>query len=128
MATAIEVYRSHATAEEIEDILIQRLTATIGTLNEDGSIHPTHVILLYEGGRFHCETASLKARNVRARATAGFIVQGEASSGRSVMAGHGGPDRLLDGEEARRAIGDVLEELTRAGAGGSTQDVWLPDN
>ncbi|MGH8914286.1 MAG: pyridoxamine 5'-phosphate oxidase family protein [Acidimicrobiia bacterium] len=102
MATAEEVYRASATIEEIENVLTQRLTATIGTLNENGSIHLAFVIFLYEGGRFFCETASVtrKARNVRERPTASFIVEGTASSGRRVMAENEGTARLIEGSEA----------------------------
>ena len=102
MGTAEEVYRTSATIEEIEDVLTKRLTATIGTLNEDGSIHLAYVIFLYDNGRFYCETASLtrKARNVRARPTASFIVEGEAFSGRRVMAENEGTARLIEGDEA----------------------------
>jgi hypothetical protein len=103
MATARDIYRAAATMEEIEDLLTKRLNATIGTLNEDGSIHLAFVIFLYDGGRFYCETSSLtrKARNVKARPTASFIVQGQVSSGRSIMAENEGTARLIDGDEAR---------------------------
>ncbi len=103
MATAEEIYRAGATMVEIEDVLSKRLTATIGTLNEDGSIHLAFVIFLYEDGRFFCETSSVtrKARNVRVRSTASFLVQGEASSGRTIMAENEGTARLIEGEEAR---------------------------
>jgi hypothetical protein len=102
MATAEDVYRAKATPDEIEDLLTKRVTATIGTLNEDGSIHLAYVIFLYESGRFYCETASLtrKARNVRDRPTASFIVEGQTSSGRRVMAENEGAARLIVGEEA----------------------------
>jgi Pyridoxamine 5'-phosphate oxidase len=103
MSRAREIYRAGATSEEIEDLLGKRLTATIGTLNEDGSIHLAYVIFLYEGGRFYCETSSVtrKAQNVKARPTASFLVQGEASSGRTIMAENEGTARLLKGDEAR---------------------------
>ena len=103
MATARDIYRAGATIEEIEDLLTKRLTATIGTLNDDGSIHLAYVIFLYENGRFICETASVtrKARNVKARPAASFIVQGDVSSGRHIMAENEGMARLLDGDEAR---------------------------
>ena len=101
--SAREVYRSRATPEEIEDLLTKRLTATIGTLNEDGSIHLAYVIFLYEAGRFYCETSSLtrKARNVSTRPTASFIVQGRVSSGRSIMAENEGTARVVEGNDDR---------------------------
>lgn len=102
MATAEEVYRAKATMQEIEDVLTKRLTATIGTLNDDGSIHLAYVIFLYESGRFYCETSSVtrKARNVKARPTASFIVEGDASSGRRIMAENEGTARLIEGDDA----------------------------
>ena len=103
MTTAEDIYRAGATMEEIEEVLSKRLTATIGTLNDDGSIHLAYVIFLYEDGRFFCETASVtrKARNVKRRSTASFLLQGEASSGRTIMAENEGTARLIEGEEAR---------------------------
>jgi hypothetical protein len=102
MATPREVYRARATPDEIDDLLTKRVTATIGTLNDDASIHLAYVIFLFENGRFYCETASLtrKARNVAARPTASFIVQGQVSTGRHVMAENEGIARLVDGDEA----------------------------
>jgi hypothetical protein len=58
MPTADDVYRVHPTRSEIDDVLGQRLSATLGTLNGDGSIHLTQLIFLFEGGRFLLETAS----------------------------------------------------------------------
>ena len=102
MATAEDVYRARATPEEIADVLTKRVAATIGTLNDDGSIHLAYVIFLYENDRFYCETASLtrKARNIRERPTASFLVQGKAASGRNIMAENEGVARLLEGDEA----------------------------
>jgi len=171
MATAEEIYRASATTEEIEDILTKRVTATIGTLNEDGSIHLAYVIFLYENGRFFCETASVtrKARNVMARPTASFIVESTATSGRRIMAENEGTARLIEGSEAfevnRRLrakyitegaldrvdaawnrFDDVAIEITPgprwrswcgaifagetadAMGGGTTAEVWLPDD
>lgn len=100
--SAREIYRSRATREEIEDLLTKRLNATVGTLNDDGSIHLAFVIFLYEAGRFYCETSSVtrKARNVKERPIASFIVQGRVSSGRSIMAENEGTARLVTGDEA----------------------------
>jgi hypothetical protein len=102
MADAEAIYRAKATREEIEDVLTKRVSATIGTLNGDGSIHLAFVIFLYENDRFYCETASLtrKARNVRDRPTASFIVEGQASSGRRIMAENEGTARLVHGDAA----------------------------
>jgi hypothetical protein len=126
MATARDIYRAGATTEEIEDLLTRRLTATIGTLNENGSIHLAYVIFLYEEGRFYCETASLtrKARNVKARSTASFIVEGQVSSGRSVMAENEGTALLIDGDEARSINRRLREKYITAAALDQVDNAW----
>lgn len=126
MATARDIYRAAATMEEIEDLLTKRLNATIGTLNEDGSIHLAYVIFLYEEGRFYCETASLtrKARNVKARSTASFIVQGKVSSGRSVMAENEGTARLIGGDEARAINRRLRAKYITAAALDQVDNAW----
>jgi len=126
MATARDIYRAGATTEEIEDLLTRRLTATIGTLNENGSIHLAYVIFLYEEGRFYFETASLtrKARNVKARSTASFIVEGQVSSGRSVMAENEGTALLIDGDEARSINRRLREKYITAAALDQVDDAW----
>jgi nitroimidazol reductase NimA-like FMN-containing flavoprotein (pyridoxamine 5'-phosphate oxidase superfamily) len=102
MATPQEIYLATATPEEIEELLTRRLTATIGTLNDNGSIHLAFVIFLYEDGLMYFETSSTtrKARNIRARPTASFILQGEVSSGRRIMAENEGSARLIEGGRA----------------------------
>ena len=59
MADATEVYRARPTADEIADVLAQRLVAAVGTLNQDGSIHLAYVLFLHEGGRMYLETSSV---------------------------------------------------------------------
>ena len=39
MTSARDIYRAHPTQDEIDDVLGQRLSAALGTLNEDGSVH-----------------------------------------------------------------------------------------
>jgi hypothetical protein len=46
MADAKQVYRAQPTPDEIEDVLALRATATVGTPNEDGSVHLAFVIFL----------------------------------------------------------------------------------
>jgi len=87
MADATTVYRAHPTQEEIDDVLAQRLSAAVGTLNEDGSIHLAYVIFLFADGRLYFETSSVtrKARNAAARPQASMLIQGKASTGRGLM-------------------------------------------
>jgi nitroimidazol reductase NimA-like FMN-containing flavoprotein (pyridoxamine 5'-phosphate oxidase superfamily) len=103
MATAEQVYRDHPDAEEVADVLAQRLTAAVGTLNEDGSVHLAFVIFLAEDGRLYFETSSTtrKARNAARGPHLSMLVQGTAGSGRSLMVAAEGTPRVLRGEEAR---------------------------
>jgi hypothetical protein len=48
MADATQIYQVHPNPEEITDVLGKRLTATVGTLNEDGSVHLGYVALRAE--------------------------------------------------------------------------------
>ena len=102
MVDATTVYGAHPTQEEIDEVLGQRVSAALGTLNEDGSIHLTYVIFLHEEGRLYLETSSVtrKARNVTARARATMMVQGGASTGRSLMVAAEGIARIIHGPEA----------------------------
>ena len=59
-----------------EEILAGRFIASLGTANEDGSIHLTAVWYLYDGGCLYVSTSSRtrKARNVTARPKASLMV------------------------------------------------------
>jgi len=102
-AEMARVYRARPQNDEIDDVLQQRLTATVGTLNADGSVHLAYVIFLYADGRLYFETASMtrKARNATRRGQLSMIVQGRAGSGRHLMVAAEGTARVLDGESAR---------------------------
>ena len=125
MISSRDVYRDRPTDQEIEDVLAQRLSGAVGTLNEDGSIHLAYVIFLYEAGRVWFETASLtrKARNAAARPAISFLVQGTASTGRSLMVALEGAAEVVTGAEAhavqhriraKYVTGDALPALDRA--------------
>jgi len=105
MADAKAVYRAHPTREEIDDVLAQRLSAAVGTINDDGSVHLAFVIFLFEDGKLYLETSSTtrKARNAAARATVSMLVQGTAASGRHLMVAAEGAARVLTGEQAHAA-------------------------
>jgi general stress protein 26 len=83
MADAEQVYRARPTSEEVAAVLAGRLVATVGTHNEDGSIHLAYVLFLHHDGRLYFETSSVtrKARNAEADGSASMIVQGRASTG-----------------------------------------------
>jgi nitroimidazol reductase NimA-like FMN-containing flavoprotein (pyridoxamine 5'-phosphate oxidase superfamily) len=125
MATAREVYRHHPTNDEIVEVLGKRVSAALGTLNEDGSIHLTYVLFLHEGDRVYVETSSVtrKARNVAARPTASVLVQGRASTGRNLMVAGEGRARVIDGDAAQEInrrlrakylVPEALEPIGRA--------------
>jgi PPOX class probable F420-dependent enzyme len=124
MPTAADIYRAHPTQAEIEDVLAQRGVAALGTLNEDGSIHLTYLIYLWEDGRFWLETASStrKARNIAARGSASLLIQGRAATGRSLMVECEGTARLIEVPEAhainhriraKYVLPDVVDDLDR---------------
>ncbi len=125
MPTADQIYQAHPTQAEIDDVLDQRLTGALGTLNDDGSIHLTYLLFLHESGRFLLETASStrKARNIAARGTASILVQGTASTGRSLMVEAEGTARLIALPEAhdvnhriraKYVVPDAIEALDAA--------------
>jgi len=103
MPDAREVYRTHPTPDEIAEVLEQRGIATLGTLNEDGSVHLAYVIFLHEGGRLYFETSSVtrKARNAERRGRVSLLTEGRASTGRSLMVAAEGTARVIGGPEAQ---------------------------
>lgn len=100
---ATEIYRAHPASDEIAELLEGRLTAALGIINNDGSVHLAYVIFLYKGGRFYLETSSVirKARNAKARGRASMLIQGHTPSGTIVMVSVEGSARVVDGTEAR---------------------------
>lgn len=94
---ASDVYLAKAAPETIASHLERRIIATVGTLNEDGSIHLAFVLFLWDDAKFYFETASMtkKARNIAARPTASFAIQGDG-----FMAMAEGIGKLIDGDPA----------------------------
>jgi hypothetical protein len=126
MTRAHDIYRAHPTDEEIADVLGQRLTAAVGTLNEDGSIHLAYVIFLFDGTRFFFETASVtnKARNAAARDQASIMIQGTAATGRNLMVAAEGTPRVLIGDEAREVNHRIRTKYVEADAVGPLDASW----
>ncbi len=112
---ASDVYLAKVAQETIERQLERPINATIGTLNPDGSIHLAFVLFLWEDGKLYFETASMtrKARNVAARSTASFAVEGKG-----FMAMAEGIGRIIDGRDvdtvgaAWGTVDDVAVEIT----------------
>ena len=102
MTSARDIYDVHPSQAEIDDVLQQRLVATLGTINVDGSVHLTYLLFLHAEGRIYLETASStrKARNIEARGHASLLLQGTAATGRSLMVAAEGTGRLVAQPEA----------------------------
>jgi hypothetical protein len=102
MPTAAQVYRDRPTESEIAEVLAQRLVATIGTVNPDGSVHLAYVLFEHHDGRLYFETSSLtrKARNVERTGSASAVVQGHSAAGRSLMVSLEGIARVIRGSAA----------------------------
>ena len=72
-----------ARSDPLHDLLELRLIATLGTLNEDGSILLTPIWYLFDRGRLFVGTSSTsrKVRNVEARPWATLLVDQRALGG-----------------------------------------------
>jgi PPOX class probable F420-dependent enzyme len=128
MADPRQVYRARPTPEEIAEVLAKRLVATVGTLNEDGSVHLAYVIFLHHQGRMYFETSSVtrKARNAERRGWASMIVQGRASTGRSLMVSGEGTARVLHGPEAHDLNHRLRAKYIKPGALDGFDRAWGP--
>jgi len=126
MSDAARVYRERATDAEIADVLAQRLVATVGTTNTDGSVHLAYVIFLHHRGRLFFETSSItrKARNAERTGRATMLVQGQAASGRSLMVSTEGGVRVLRGEEAQEINHLLRAKYIKADAVGDIDRAW----
>lgn len=126
MADAAEVYRARPTDAEIAEVLSQRAVAALGTLNADGSIHLTYVIFLHHEGRVYFETSSVtrKARNAARTGRASVLIQGHASSGRSLMVSFEGTARVIRGPEARELNHRLRAKYIRADALADVDRAW----
>ncbi|GAA4444028.1 pyridoxamine 5'-phosphate oxidase family protein [Phytohabitans houttuyneae] len=126
MADAAEVYRARPSGAEIAEVLSQRAVATVGTLNPDGTIHLAYVIFLHHDDRLYFETSSLtrKARNADRTGQATVLVQGRASTGRSLMVSLEGTARLVRGPEAHDINHRLRAKYIRAEALPDVDRAW----
>jgi hypothetical protein len=118
---ARDVYLVQPAPEDIEQHLERPITATIGTLNDDGSIHLAFVLFLWEDGKLYFETASMtkKARNVASRATASFAIEGKG-----FMAMAEGRARIIDGDAAHAINGKLRRKYLTAPAAATVGAAW----
>ena len=126
MSDAERVYRARPTDEEIADVLGQRLVASVGTLNRDGSIHLAYVIFEHHDDKVYFETSSVtrKARNAERTGTASVLVQGQAATGRSLMVSFEGAARVIHGAEAHEANRRLRAKYIKADALAELDDAW----
>jgi hypothetical protein len=127
VSDAQSVYRAHPTDDEIADVLGQRLTATLGTHNSDGSIHLAYVIFLHEDGRLYLETSSItrKAHNARRDGGASMLVQGRAATGRALMVAAEGRARVVGGSEAQEVNRRLRGKYLRPEVLDAIGSVWV---
>jgi nitroimidazol reductase NimA-like FMN-containing flavoprotein (pyridoxamine 5'-phosphate oxidase superfamily) len=118
---AREVYLVQPAPEDIERHLERPITATIGTLNVDGSIHLAFVLFLWEDGKLYFETASMtkKARNVASRDTASFAIEGKG-----FMAMAEGRARVIRGDEAHALNGRLRRKYLTEPAAETVGKAW----
>jgi len=131
MTDARAVYRHHPTQSEIDAVLAKRLVATIGTVNEDGSVHLAYVIFAFADGRFLVETSSVtrKARNVAARGRATILVQGAGPEGRNLPRMGPIDDVAIEVTPVRWRswTGSLLHAAAIEQLGDRYEEIWLDD-
>ncbi|MEV0290813.1 MULTISPECIES: pyridoxamine 5'-phosphate oxidase family protein [unclassified Kribbella] len=128
LTDAKQVYRAHPTDAEVAEVLAMREVATVGTLNEDGSIHLAYVVFLHEAGRLYFETSSVtrKARNAAGRGHASMLVQGRASTGTSLMVAAEGDAAVITGPRAHEINERLRAKYIRPEALGGINQAWGP--
>jgi hypothetical protein len=126
MADAAQVYRARPTEAEIADVLSQPVVATVGTLNQDGTIHLAYVLFQHHVGRMYFETSSLtrKARNAERAGQASMVVQGRAATGHSLMVSQEGTARVIRGAEAHDINHRLRAKYIRAEVLADVARVW----
>ena len=126
MPDARDVYREKPSQDEIDDVLEQRASAAVGTINPDGSVHLAYVLFLREGDHLYFETSSTtrKARNIAARGAASMLVQGTAAGGRHLMVAVEGTARLIEGAEAHAVNHRLRAKYIRPEALDAVDRAW----
>jgi PPOX class probable F420-dependent enzyme len=107
----------HHPDDAVREFLGRRLIATLGTTNDDGSIHLVPIWYLYADGRLYLPTGSgsRKARNVRARPAVTVLVD-QRHGDRHRWASADGAATLLGGGDAKSINARVRARyLTDAG-------------
>jgi len=118
---ASDIYQAKAAPETIRRHLEKPITAVVGTLNADGSIHLAFVLFLWRDERFYFETASStrKARNIAARGTASFAIEGKGFM--AMAEGHG---RVIEGDEAHELNRTLRRKYLTEAAASTVGEAW----
>ena len=85
--------------------------ATLGTFNEDGSIHLTTVWYLFDNGRFYFVTGSSarKARNCKARPQASVVVDSRRYQGDERSFSATGTAEIITGDESKEINKKIIQ-------------------
>lgn len=85
--------------------------ATLGTFNENGSMHLTTVWYLFEDGKFYFVTGSSarKARNVSSRPEASVVVDSRRNQGSERSVSAAGTVELITGEKSKEINLKIIE-------------------
>ena len=100
---------------ELNDSMLEFLNgchyATLGTFNEDGSIHLTTVWYLFDNGFFYFVTGSSarKARNCKARPNATVVVDRRRKQGSEISVSASGTVELMTGEESKQINKKIIQ-------------------
>jgi PPOX class probable F420-dependent enzyme len=93
-----------------EGFLAERRVATLGTQDEDGSLHLTPVWYVFQDGQFFVgsPSTSLKARNAAARPKASVMVEVRKPGAERWVSG-AGPVTIVRGDEARKVVAAIQQ-------------------
>lgn len=100
---------------ELDDSTMEFLNgchyATLGTFNEDGTIHLTTVWYLFENGRFFFVTGSSarKARNCKANPQASVVVDSRRNQGDERSVSATGTVEIITGEESKEINKKIIQ-------------------
>ncbi len=107
---------------KLNDSMIEFLNgshyATLGTHNEEGSIHLTTVWYLFDNGRFYFVTGSSarKARNCKARPNATVVVDSRRKQGDEKSVSASGSVEIITGEESKEINKKIIQRyITKEG-------------
>jgi len=118
---AREIYQAKAAPEDIRAFLDTRANAVLGTINASGSVHLAFMIFLYENEKMYFETSSttVKARNIAARPSASFAINGP-----NFMAMAEGTARIIHGDEAHAINGRLRTKYLTDDAVATVGAAW----